>query len=80
MKLKNFQHLEDYCFILTFTNGDIKQVDLKNLISQHVSPDLINTAQINTDWGCLEFMGGMVDIEPKTLYSYACADESQQAA
>jgi hypothetical protein len=40
------------------------------LIEKHVSLQQIKTAQINSDWGCLEFNKGMVDIEAKTLYNY----------
>ena len=80
MKLKYFEHIDGYRFLLTFANGEIKQTDLKELIGQHVSLDDLNTARIDTEWGCLEFKNGMVDIEPKTLYKFACADHCRQAA
>ena len=31
---------------------------------------IIRMFSIDKDWGCLEFNGGMVDIEPKILYKY----------
>jgi len=43
---------------------------LQKLIGKHVSVDELATAHINTEWGCLEFNAGVVDIEPKTLYHY----------
>jgi hypothetical protein len=71
MKLKHFQYLENYCFMLTFANGEIRTVDLTLLISHYVAPEALQTATINAEWGCLEFNQGNVDIEPKTLYRFA---------
>ena len=71
MKLKHFKHFEDYHFLLTFTNGEVKMVNLAPLISRYVTPEALQTAQINPEWGCLEFNQGNVDIEPKTLYYFA---------
>ena len=80
MKLKHFEQLTAYTFKLTFENGEIKQTDLKDLIGSHVSLEELDTARLNTDWGCLEFNNGMADIEPKTLYAYASACDCKQAA
>ena len=80
MKLKHFEQLDAYCFVLTFANGEIKQADLKGLIGDHVTVDELKTARIDPDWGCLEFNNGMVDIEPKTLYAFACSENSRKAA
>ncbi|MEY4768709.1 MAG: hypothetical protein RL637_1348 [Pseudomonadota bacterium] len=71
MKLVNFESQHDYIFMLTFENGEKIEVDLSELIKKHVREKNLNTAQINKEWGCLEFNNGMVDIEPKTLYRYA---------
>lgn len=71
MKLKSFEHQTGYNFILTFENGETQEIDLENLIGQHVTLAETVTAQLNVEWGCLEFKAGMVDIEPKTLYKYA---------
>lgn len=70
MKLKNFSHLGDYRFKFQFENGEIKNSDLKDLISSKVSLDEVSTAKIDSEWKCLEFKNGMVDIDPKTLYKY----------
>jgi hypothetical protein len=70
MKLIEFKHQQDYIFTLTFENGENAKVNLKNLIEKYVSKNNLNTAQLNKEWGCLEFNEGMVDIDPKTLYSY----------
>ena len=71
MKLKDFQQRDGYRFVLTFENGEVRQADLTDLIGDHVEPEALATARVDPDWGCLEFKGGMVDIEPKTLYRYA---------
>jgi hypothetical protein len=71
MKLVKFEHQTAYQFILTFANGEVREVDLKSLISNHVNLESLETARINQEWGCLEFKEGKVDIEPKTLYKYA---------
>jgi hypothetical protein len=71
MKLIKFKRQVDYQFTLTFENGEIKEIDLKGLIGQYVDINTLNTVHIDSEWGCLEFKGGMVDIEPKTLYRYA---------
>jgi Protein of unknown function (DUF2442) len=73
MKLVEFKHLKNYVFTLTFENGESKETDLKNLLEKHVDVNNLNTAQLNKDWGCLEFNDGVVDIDPKTLYRYAAS-------
>ncbi len=71
MKLIDFKQRKDYLFILKFINQEEIETDLEQLIGSYVSVDRLNTARLNTEWGCLEFESGMVDIEPKTLYKYA---------
>lgn len=80
MKLKHFEHYDGYHFLLTFENGEVKEADLVDLIGHHVSPDALNTARIDTEWGCLEFNGGKVDIEPKTLYQFATVEQHKEVA
>ena len=70
MKLKEIKHRHEYEFLLTFANGETANVDLKTLISSYVKPQETNTAHVNQEWGCLEFKGGAVDVEPKTLYQF----------
>ena len=72
MKLIKFTHQIGYQFTLFFENGENKESNLKELIGKHVNIEQIKTAQINPEWGCLEFNEGKVDIEPQTLYKYAC--------
>jgi hypothetical protein len=79
MKLVNFKHQHDYLFTLFFENGETKETDLSTLIEQYVSPSNLNTAHLNSDWGCLEFNNGMVDIDPKTLYCHATVKHSINA-
>lgn len=71
MKLANIEHQRAYRFALTFQNGEMMESDLRDLIGQHVSEQALSTARIDPEWGCLEFLGGQVDIEPRTLYRYA---------
>ena len=71
MKIKHFTHLDAYRFLLAFENGVVKETDLIDLIGHHVSLDGLNTARIDPEWECLEFNGGQVDIETKTLYQFA---------
>ena len=80
MKLKLFKHCNSYRFLLTFENGEVEEVDLIDLIGQHVTLDALNTARIDPEWGCLEFNGGRVDIDPKTLYRFATAEHRQEVA
>ena len=80
MKLKYFEHLDAYRFLLTFENGEVKEADLLDLIGHYVSLDGLNTARIDTEWGCLEFNGGQVDIEPKTLYQFAITEHYKEVA
>jgi hypothetical protein len=80
MKLKYFEHYEGYLFLLTFENGEVREADLIDLIGLHVSVDALNTARIDPEWGCLEFNGGKVDIEPKTLYRFATDNRYQEVA
>ena len=80
MKLKQFEHQDAYRFLLTFENGETRDVDLLDLVGPHVAEDLLHTARIDPEWGCLEFLNGSVDVEPKTLYRYANAIENKKAA
>ena len=80
MKLKQFEHCYAYTFLLTFENGEVKEVDLCNLIGHHVAPEALSSARIDPEWGCLEFNDGQVDIDPKTLYRFATADHIQAVA
>ena len=76
MKLKHFTRQDAYRFKLIFENGEVKEADLKELIGHYVALEALNKAHQDTKWGCLEFNGGMVDIEPKTLYEYANRHEA----
>ena len=80
MKIKHFEHLDGYRFLLTFENGEVIETDLVDLIGHHVSLDALNTARIDPEWGCLEFNDGRVDIEPKTLYQFATAGHYKEVA
>ncbi len=80
MKLKHFEHYDGYRFLLTFENEEFKEADLIDLIGHHVSVDALNTARIDPEWGCLEFNGGRVDIEPKTLYQFATDNHYKEVA
>ena len=80
MKLSRIEQKELYTFVMTFENGETKESDLQGLIGQHVSVEALHTAQIDREWGCLEFLNGRIDIEPKTLYRYVGADELKDAA
>jgi hypothetical protein len=80
MKIIHIEHQGAYRFVLTFQNGEVVEADLENLIGRYVPAEALSTAQINPDWGCLEFLHGRVDIEPKTLYRYARAGQDTQAA
>jgi hypothetical protein len=71
MKLIDCKQKKDYIFLLTFQNGEVKETDMKDLIVKFVTLDDLHTAKVNPEWGCLEFLSGNVDIEPKTLYKYA---------
>jgi hypothetical protein len=81
MKLKQIEQIEGYRFTLTFENGEVIKTDLKDFIGSIVIENELHTTRIDHDWGCLEFNQGAADIEPITLYRYACeANHHQQAA
>ena len=80
MKLIKITHLTAYTFTLFFENGENKEANLKELIAKYVNIEQIKTAQINSEWGCLEFNEGKVDIEPQTLYKFACNANNISAA
>jgi len=71
MKLKKFTLNTDYIFDLDFEDGTYATVDLSPLMGLKVSKQELQSANIDKDWGCLEFNGGLVDIEPKTLYHFS---------
>ncbi len=71
MKLIESKQIKEYNFLLKFQNGEVKEIDLKDLIGKYVSTENLHTSKVNSEWGCLEFLSGAVDIEPKTLYKYA---------
>jgi hypothetical protein len=80
MKLNKFEYLEGYQFKLEFVNGEIKAVDLTELIAKHVGLEDLPSACIDPEWGCLQFKNGNVDIEPKTLYKFATSHCFERAA
>lgn len=80
MKLKSFEYQGAYQFLLTFENGEIITADLQSLIGQYIGLDSLPTAHLDADWGCLEFLNGQVDIEPKTLYRYVHTAHNKHAA
>lgn len=71
MKLSQFAQQHDYIFSLNFADGTHLETDLALLISAHVSPQELNTARIDPEWGCLEFNNGAIDTAPKTLHHWA---------
>jgi len=71
MKLRSFQQEQGYRYRLTFESGEVISVDLRELIATHVSEEQLQTAHLDSEWGCLEFKDGQVDIEPRTLYRFA---------
>ncbi|MEA3522211.1 MAG: hypothetical protein U9R50_04485 [Campylobacterota bacterium] len=70
MKLNKFINIDKYIFEFDFEDGLHKVADIAPLIESKVSLSDIKTAHLDKDWGCLEFKGGMVDIEPTTLYNF----------
>ena len=70
MKLLKFENLGGYRFSLVFENGRFPDLDLKALIGEKVGLSDLDTARIDEDWGCLEFKGGSIDIEPETLHRF----------
>lgn len=71
MKLRDYKIIDGYTFSLIFEDGTNKVIDLSPLIQSKVSKSEVSTAQIDKEWGCLEFKDGSIDIEPKTLYIFA---------
>ncbi|RLA06518.1 MAG: hypothetical protein DRQ51_09205 [Gammaproteobacteria bacterium] len=70
MKLVSFKNIKDYHFSLKFENNFFKDKNLEKLIKNKVKITDLKTAKINTEWGCLEFNNGKIDIEPATLYKF----------
>ena len=70
MKLLQFKDLGGYHFSFVFEEDRFPDTDLKPLISEKVGLADLGTARIDEDWGCLEFKGGNIDIEPETLYRF----------
>jgi hypothetical protein len=71
MKLIHFKQANDYIFDLTFEDGTHTTVNLSPLIRSKVSSQDLQSANIDEDWGCLEFKDGLIDIDPKTLYHFS---------
>ena len=80
MRLLKFEHLEGYRFKLEFVNGEIKAVDLAELIAKHVGVEDLSPACIDPEWGCLQFKNGNADIEPKTIYKFTASNSFERAA
>ena len=59
MRLKHFKLTTDYIFDLDFEDGTHTTVDLSPLIGLKVSTEELQSANIDKDWGCLEFNGGL---------------------
>ncbi len=70
MKLQSFKNL-NFEFSLVFSNGEMFVVNLKALLEGYISEADLASARLDSDWGCLEFLNGTVDIDPTILYCYA---------
>ncbi|MEA1919635.1 MAG: DUF2442 domain-containing protein [Campylobacterota bacterium] len=70
MELNAFSNIDQYIFEFDFEDGTHKIVDIAPLVQSKVSLEDIKSAHIDSEWGCLEFNDGMIDIDPKTLYSF----------
>ena len=70
MKLQNFQN-SGFEFSLGFENGQSIKVNLNPLIGKYISKQDLASARLDSEWGCLEFCDGSVDVDPSTLYRYA---------
>jgi hypothetical protein len=66
--------------LLTFETGEVVRANLKMLIGDYVDQSQLASARVDSDWGCLEFNHGQVDIDPKTLYQFVMTQKYQQAA
>jgi hypothetical protein len=64
----------------TFENRQCIDVDLEPLIGNYVSVEQATTAELDSEWDCLQFNGGAVDIEPNTLYRFALDASGAEAA
>lgn len=78
MKLESFENY-GFDFLLFFANGEMFTVDIHPLVGRYISESDLNSARIDSEWGCLEFCNGIVDIHPTTLYRYTvrCGDFKQ---
>jgi hypothetical protein len=63
--------MNKFQFSITFASNETLDVDLFELIGKHLKPEEVSTMNVNSEWGCLEFKEGNVDIEPLTLYKFA---------
>ena len=70
MKLVKYKNINGYNFYFEFDNRDSGEVNIESLIGKYVSKNELSTANLNKEWGCLEFKKGLVDVEPKTLYKF----------
>lgn len=71
MRLKHFARKARFDFFLAFENGETVEVDLQPLLGAYLAEEHLASAQIDPDWGCLEFRNGSVEIAPSTLYRFA---------
>ncbi|MBN2896606.1 MAG: DUF2442 domain-containing protein [Campylobacterales bacterium] len=76
MKLTDVQLLKGYTMVLVFENAERYETDLQPLLGSKITADEMQTARINNEWGCLEFLSGTVDIEPKTLYRFVTEQDA----
>lgn len=70
MKLLKFENLGKYNFSFKFEDGSLHNSNIEQLVKNKINEFELKTAQINSEWGCLEFKTGLIDIEPKTLYNF----------
>lgn len=63
--------LENYNLWVKFSDGAIKQVDLKPFLNEPVFKSLKTNSVFNkvyVDYGCVVWNDGEIDIAPETLY------------
>ena len=70
MKLLCIEQLSGYHFSLVFAEDRFADADLEPLVGEQVKLSELKAARVDEEWGCLEFKGGLVDVEPKTLHRF----------
>jgi hypothetical protein len=76
MKVKSVKHIQEYLLEVSFENGTVRQIDLKNFLLTAKNPmttkfrDIELFKNVRIEYGHLSWGDGEMDLSAESLYNW----------